>query len=110
MTHVGYPLAHRREGFTYGISDDRLAGLADTSVEDTVDEEEADLVGVRDISEGWVLVGCGHELAPLAELSVTSAVGLGCAGATGGFEPNIESTCEESLHGRWSSCHESACG
>ena len=53
VSQVGYPLAHRQEGFINGISSDRLATLPMASVSEPEDEEVCELgFGVCNSIEG----------------------------------------------------------
>ncbi len=111
LTQVGDPLSHCQQGFGYGISSDRLAGLANLSVSESKDQEEANLV----FSSGDVLkVRLDNmllaELGPTAKDGALGLSGLSCGGLVCEHKRSVEISLEAALGVSRCSSQGSGCG
>ena len=98
VTQVGDPLSHGQQGFGYGVSLGRLAGLADFLVSESKDQEKADfLLCSGDVSKGRLDPVLLAELDPAVEDGALGLVVLSCGGLVCERERSVEISFGSSL-------------
>ena len=104
LTQVGDPRGHGAKGGTNGISADRVVGEPVLAVAEGEDEEVSEAsFAVWHITEGWIDLEGGGEVAPVGKGPGVGAVGLGGVGAESELQSSIEVSAVAVAGGRCSS-------